>query len=148
MFETLREHKLYLKPHKCQFMQEEVAYLGHVITRGGVKPDPKKISCVKDWPEPKTVKQLRSFLGFANYFRKYIQGYSRMVSPLIDLTKGVEAKFQSIANKWTEECRKAFAIVKYALTHAPVLTMPDFSKPFEVVSDARGDKKQEAWGLC
>lgn len=145
VFETLREHKLYLKPHKCQFMQEEVAYLGHVITQGGVKPDPKKIACVTDWPVPKTIKQLRSFLGFANYFRKFIQGYSRMVSPLTDLTKGATSKFQSIAGKWTKECQKAFEDAKYALTHAPVLTMPDFSKPFEVVSDARGD--QRAGGL-
>lgn len=145
VFETLRENQLYLKPHKCQFMQEEVAYLGHVITQGGVKPDPKKIACVKDWPEPKTVKQLRSFLGFANYFRKYIQGYSRMVSPLTDLTKGVATKFQSLANKWTPACQRAFDDAKYALTHAPVLTMPDFTKPFEVVSDARGD--QHAGGL-
>lgn len=145
VFETLRQYKLYCKPHKCQFMKEEVAYLGHVVTRDGVKPDPKKIAAVDGWVVPKTVKQLRSFLGFANYFRKFIQGYSRMVSPLTDLTKNVCKKFQNITHKWTPKCQESFEAVKYALTHAPVLTMPDFTKPFEVVTDACGD--QHSGGL-
>jgi hypothetical protein len=81
-------------------MQKEIAYLGHVISAGGVKVDPQKTAAVADWPEPKTLRHVRSFLGFSNYFRKFIQGYSKIVSPLHDLTKGVQSKFQNITHKW------------------------------------------------
>jgi hypothetical protein len=97
---------------------------------------------------PKTLKQLRSFLGFANYFRKFIQGYSRLVTSLTDLTKGAANKYQNITHLWTPECQASFDNVRYALTHAPVLTMPDItgSKSFEVIADARGDQYSGALG--
>ena len=105
-------------------------YLGHLISSDGVRLDPDKVEKVREWPRPTLVQEVRSFLGLANYFRKFMQGYSRMVSPLTDLTRSNKAW------KWTNECSEAFKKVKYSLTHAPVLRMPDFSKPFEVVADA------------
>ena len=105
-------------------------YFGHLISSDGVRPDPEKVEKVKEWLGPSSVQKVRSFLGLANYFRKFMQGYSRMVSPLTDLTQS------SKSWKWTDECSKAFEKVKYSLTHAPMLWMPGFSKPFEVVADA------------
>ena len=105
-------------------------YLGHLISTDGVRPDPDKVEKVKEWPRPTTVQEVRAFLGLANYFRKFMQGYSQMVSPLTDLTRTKKAW------NWTDKCTEAFERVKYCLTHAPVLRMPDFSKPFEVVADA------------
>ena len=85
---------------------------------------------VKEWPRPTTVQEVRAFLGLANYFRKFMQGYSQMVSPLTNLMQTKKAW------NWTDKCTEAFERVKYCLTDAPVLRMPDFSKSFEVVADA------------
>jgi hypothetical protein len=146
IFQLCRTHQLYLKLSKCEFFKKEVHYLGHVISADGIKVDPNKTKAVHTWPVPKTLKQLRSFLGFANYFRKFIQGYSRLVTPLTDLTKGAANKFQNITHLWTDHCQASFDDVKHALTHAPVLAMPDLNKPFEVVADARGDQHSGALG--
>lgn len=146
IFQLCRTHQLYLKLSKCEFFKKEVHYLGHVISAQGISVDPNKTKAVNTWPVPKTLKQLRSFLGFANYFRKFIQGYSRLVTPLTDLTKGAANKYQNITHLWTTDCQASFDDVKYALTHAPVLAMPDLSRPFEVVADARGDNLSGALG--
>lgn len=148
IFQLCRTHQLYLKLSKCEFLKKEVHYLGHVISADGIRVDPGKTKAVDTWPEPKTLKQLRSFLGFANYFRKFIQGFSRLVMPLTNLTKGAANKYQNITHLWSAECQTSFEDVKYALTHAPVLAMPDFSgsKPFEVIADARGDNTSGALG--
>ena len=130
VFEILRTQKFFCRLHKCHFNDTEMKYLGHLISSDGVRPDPKKVEKVKEWPRPTTVQEVRAFLGLANYFRKFMQGYSQMVSPLTDLTQTKKAW------NWTEKCTEAFERVKYCLTHAPVLRMPDFSKPFEVVADA------------
>jgi hypothetical protein len=89
---------------------------------------------------------LRSFLGFSNYFRKFIQGYSKMVLPLTDPTKNATNRFQHITHKWDAACQQTFQNVKYALTHASVLAMTDFTQPFQVVADARGDQFSGALG--
>jgi hypothetical protein len=95
---------------------------------------------VESWPVPVNVKDVRSFLGLANYFRRFIQGYSKMVAPLNNLLK------EATQWVWTQECQAAFESVKHSLTHAPVLAMPDFSKPLEVVTDASGSQKGGALG--
>lgn len=146
IFQLCRTHQLYLKLSKCEFFKTEVHYLGHVISAEGIRVDPNKTKAVDTWPVPKTLKQLRSFLGFANYFRKFIQGYSRLVTPLTDLTKGAANKYQNITHLWTADCQTSFDNVRHALTHAPVLAMPDLSKPFEVIADARGDQTSGALG--
>lgn len=135
VLQKLREEKLYAKRSKCQFMQTELEFLGHVVSADGIKVSPKKTAAVQAWPVPKDVSQVRSFLGLGNYFRKFIQGYSNLVRPMIELTKK-DAVFN-----WTAECQSAFQGLKDALTAAPVLKLPDFSDaapPFEVWCDASG----------
>ena len=130
VFEILKTHKFFCHLHKCHFNNTQMKYLGHLISSDRVRPDPKKVEKAKEWSRPTSVQEVRSFLGLANYFRKFMQGYSRMVSRLTDLTRS------SKSWKWTNECSEAFEKVKYSLTHTPMLRMPDFSKPFEVVTEA------------
>ena len=87
VFDRLREANLRLKPSKCSFGRQEVNYLGHVISANGILPDPSKIELVRNFPQPKTVRQVRSFLGLANYYRRFVQDFSKIASPLHDLTK-------------------------------------------------------------
>lgn len=137
VLQRLREHQLFARRAKCHFNQPEVTFLGHVVGVNGVKVDPRKVQAVQDWPIPTDVHQLRSFLGLANYFRKFIQGYSTLVRPLTDLLRDDK----SVQKLWSTEAQHAFDGVKWALTHAPVLVLPDFDAaakhtPFEVVADA------------
>ena len=126
----LREHKLYAKPSKCKFYQEQVEYLGHLIGKNGISVDPKKVAAVQDWPVPQDVGQLRSFLGLTNYFRRFLEGYSTLVAPLTRLTR------KDVSWEWLPACQTAFDSVKRLLVNAPVLRLPDFTKPFTVVTDA------------
>lgn len=92
--------------------------------------DPKKATVVADWPRPTDVPQLQSFIGLATYFRRFVQGFSKLVSPLTNLLKK-DAPFE-----WSQQCQEAFEGAMFALTNLPVLVLPDYSKPFEVVCDA------------
>jgi hypothetical protein len=94
----LREVNLKLNPSKCCFAAESIMFLGHVVSKEGSKPDPGKIDAVLCFPEPKTVTNVRSFLGLTGYYRKYIRGYSRLASPLFELTK------KEIAFVWNQDC--------------------------------------------
>ena len=135
VMEVLRAHKLYAKLAKCEFGKEKLAFLGHVVSAEGIQVDPKKAELVKDWPTPQNVGEVRKFLGFANYFRKFLQGFANVCRPLNNLLK----KDHSFL--WDEECDKAFIRLKEALVTAPVLALPDFSKPntvFDVICDASG----------
>ncbi len=127
----LREHRLYANAKKCEFFKPELRFLGHIIGKDGIKMDPDKTITVQRWPKPTTVKELRGFLGLANYFRRFIQGYSTIVAPLTSLTK----KEASIT-EWNADSDKAFNAIKVALTKAPVLAHPDFTQPFDVICDA------------
>jgi hypothetical protein len=130
VFERLREKQLYAKLAKCNFFKTELAYLGHVVGRDGLKVDPGKVKVVEDWPPPKNVHEVRRFLGLANYFRKFIQNYSNLAAPLTALT-GSKSEWT-----WGEREQVAFMGIKHALTHAPVLALPDCSKDFKIISDA------------
>ena len=116
---------------KCDFNKPEVKFLGHVVGRDGIKVDPAKIAVIQEWPVPTSTTELRQFLGLANYFRKFIQGYSSLAAPLTALISNDKVRLSL-----TPSQMEAFQQIKHALTHAPVLTPPDFSKSFEVVSDA------------
>jgi len=119
----LREVNLKLNPSKCCFATESIVFLGHVVSKLGTKPDPGKIDAVLRFPEPKTVTNVRSFLGLTRYYRKYIREYSRLVSPLFELTK------KDVPFVWNQDCQRAFDALKRALVEAPILVRPDFKKP-------------------
>ncbi|GJP62824.1 hypothetical protein CLOP_g19847, partial [Closterium sp. NIES-67] len=126
----LREHKFYARLWKCHFYKHELEYLGHLVGNNGLKVDPKNVVAVQNWPVPQDVCQIRSFLGLANYFRRFLENYSTVVAPLTALTR------KGSAWEWTRQCQEAFDKVKTKLTNGPVLVLPDPSKPYEVVTDA------------
>jgi hypothetical protein len=123
---------------KCEFFKSSVPYLGHVISSSGIRPDPKKNSAVENWPTPTFVFDVRSSLGLANYFRRYIHDFSKHAAPLINLTKGNISKRKSVYMKiyWNAECQEGFDYLKAALTSADTFKIPDFSKPFQLITDA------------
>ena len=132
VLDILRENEFYAKFAKCEFNKPEVKFLGHIVGREGIKVNPQKVAVVRDWPVPRTVTDVRQFLGLTNYFRKFIQGYSSMAAPLSDLTTGAA----DLAGKWNAVHVRAFEALTEALTSAPVLRLPDFTQPFEVITDA------------
>ena len=118
-----------MKKEKCEFFQQEIKFLGHKVSSGRIRMDEKKIQAIVEWQAPAKVLKLRSFLGLANYYRRFIKGYSKMVSPLTDLLKK-DKKWV-----WSDECERAFQEIKEAVTSEPVLRLPDFKLPFEVHTD-------------
>jgi hypothetical protein len=132
VLQLLKEQQLYAKPSKCFFGVKEVEYLGHIVSHEGVKVDPNKIKAMMDWPIPKTLKNLRVFLGLTGYHRKFVQNYGRIAAPLTELTK-------KDAFSWTPESTKSFEQLKEVMCKAPVLTTPDFTKTFIVECDALGN---------
>lgn len=126
----LREQELYVKMSKCAFMQREVSFLGHRIGADGLRVAPDKISAVQQWPKPMNVTEVRSFLGLANFYRRFIRHFSHSAMPLTELTK------ESTPWKWGEEQQRAFVELKAALCSPPVLLVPDQSKPFVLNCDA------------
>lgn len=148
VFDRLREHGLKLKPSKCHLMRREVQYLGHLVSSGGIRTDPEKISKVKDWPQPTNRKEVLQFLGFAGYYRRFVESYAKLAAPLYRLTSGdpkrkIRGKKMPAAPDtpflWTDECTKAFNALKEKLTSAPLLGYPDYTLPFVLQTDASGE---------
>ncbi|KAL3887802.1 hypothetical protein ACJMK2_000195 [Sinanodonta woodiana] len=132
VFDRLRKANLKLKPSKCQFAIKRVKYLGHVISKDGVEVDSDKIKIVSDFPKPKTVRDLRSFLGLCNYYRRFLKNYSNIRTPLNSLLK------KYVQFQWMDKCESAFNKLKTALTTTPVLVYPNMDKPFILSTDASG----------
>jgi len=128
----LREQKLYAKESKCEMFKDEVEFLGHIVGRNGIRMMEDKVAAVRDWPQPRNVSEIRSFLGTAGYYHKFIKDFSKLALPLTELTKS-RIKFE-----WTHKEQKAFDAIKCAMASAPVLIMPDPSLPFVVHTDASG----------
>ena len=129
----LRAAGLKLNPGKCQFLQRSVQYLGHVVSESGILPDERKVEAVRQFPTPINLKMLRSFLGLASYYRRFIAGFSSVAGPLFALTR------KGVLFQWASGCEQAFSRLKELMTHAPLLSFPDFSKPFLLETDASGE---------
>ena len=143
MFSRLQKQGLKVKVSKCSFFQHQVSYLGHVVSREGVSTDPAKIEVVREWRRPGHLAELRSFLGFASYYRRFVEGFSKLAAPLhylVGRLNGPRKKGKTppvpLASTWDEECEQAFLSLKERLTSAPVLAYADFSKPFILEVDA------------
>ena len=144
----LQEFGLKVKPEKSHLMKREVKYLGHIVSEAGIRTDPDKIAAVQSWKTLETETQLRSFLGLASYYRRFIQGFASIARPLHAIlgpsNKQTAKKkkttqthdSRSFNDKWTEECTKAFEELKRCLTSSPLLGYPDFKAPFVVETDA------------
>src|SRR3954453_14953747 len=130
VLEKLREHQLYAKFSKCEFWLKEVGFLGHVVSGEGVAVDPSKVSTVTEWETPKSVGDIRSFLGLAGYYRRFIENFSRIAKPLTELLKK-ENKFD-----WSDDCETSFQELKKRLVTALVLCLPDIHKDSQAYCDA------------
>lgn len=130
MFDRLKEANLKLSPNKCQLCQKEVLFLGHKVSEQGLSTDPNKIKAVKEWPTPRSTKEVRSFLRLTSYYRKFILHYADKAKPLHRLTEKSE-KFH-----WDENCQKSFEILKNVLITAPVLSYPKENGIFILDTDA------------
>ena len=130
VFQRLREAKLTLKPDKCHFAVSKVTYLGHNLSKTGIEVDPAKTHAVRTFPVPKTQRDVRSFLGLANCYRRFVPNFSKIASPLHRLLQK-ESKFE-----WTDPCQSAFDTLKEALVTAPMLTYPDLNDEFILTTNA------------
>ncbi|KAJ9564382.1 hypothetical protein OSB04_000348 [Centaurea solstitialis] len=130
ILELLKRERLYAKLSKCEFWLREVQFLGHIVSENGIKVDPVKIEAIEKWEPPKTPTEVRSFLGLAGYYRKFIQDFSRIATSLTMLTK------KNVKFEWREAQAEAFRTLKERLCSAPILSLPDGSEDFVVYSDA------------
>jgi hypothetical protein len=131
VFQCLLDNEFCLKQSKCSFAQQSIEYLGHIVSAAGVGPDPAKISAMVDWPQPKSVKQLRGFLGLTGFYRKFVHHYASLAAPLTALLK-------RDAFIWNETTQHAFEALKSAMSQAPVLGLPNFEEQFVLETDASG----------
>lgn len=157
VLDRLREEGLKLSLDKCQFCRTSVTYVGHIVSQDGIATDPFKVEAVVNWPRPQTVTQLRSFLGFCGYYRRFVKGYSSLCRPLNQLLKGYPQNHQGKENiqtsatdghfrlsdpfgsRWDDSCKTAFRELKLLLTQAPVLAFADPELPYVLHVDASMD---------
>ncbi|WMV50032.1 hypothetical protein MTR67_043417, partial [Solanum verrucosum] len=130
ILKILKEKELYAKFSNCEFWLDEIAFLGHVVSTEGVKVDPSKIQVVVEWRPPKSLTEVRSFLGLAGYYKRFVKGFSIIASPLTKLLQK-EVKFI-----WDDKCQESFETLKSLLTQAPILALPTERKKYVVYSDA------------
>ncbi len=130
VLQRFQKHKLKIKLKKCSFCCKEVKFLGHIVSAKGITPDPEKVQAVRNYPVPKSVKQVRQFLGLSSYYRRFVANFATIAGPLHQLLEK-ERKWV-----WTENRQKAFEILIDKLVNFPILAYPDFSKPFILMTDA------------
>jgi len=129
VLKILQKHDLYLKPKKCQFAKQRLSYLRYIIFPDQVQMDLIKLKGITDWPAPSTIKETRKFLGFCNFYRKFIKDYTKIASPINQLIKK-NTKFI-----WTEKAQKAFDKLKKKFEEKPILITPDPTKPFKIFAN-------------
>jgi len=130
VLEILAEHKLFLRLEKCEFHQKQIEYLGLVISENKVVMDPVKVAGVRDWPTPENRTDVQAFIGFVNFYCRFIQDFSTIARPLFDLTRSNKAW------SWDTKEREAFECLKMAVTTAPVLVSSQDSEPFRIEADS------------
>jgi hypothetical protein len=130
--QKLRENRLYAKLSKCEFWIKQVTFLEHVILKGGIYVDPSKVRDVLSWNAPMSVGDIQSFLRLAGYYRRFIEGFSKISKPITELLEK-DKKFV-----WTSACEASFQELKKRLTTTPILVMPDMEKPFSINRDVSG----------
>ncbi|KAG8499496.1 hypothetical protein CXB51_005958 [Gossypium anomalum] len=130
VLQNLREKQLYAKFSKCEFWLYEVGFLGHIVSAEGIRMDPSKVSAVVNWKTPKNITEVRSFLGLAGYYRRFVKNFSMIASPMTCLLQ------KNVEFVWSDECQQSFDQLKKMLTEAPVLTQPESGIPYVVYSDA------------
>ena len=132
VLELLRQHRLYGKMSKCDFFKEEISFLGHVVSAQGIKMEPGKLDAIMKWPEPKDIHELRSFLGLAGYYRRFVKNFSTIAGPLSTLLR------KDQPYRWTDETGKSFNALKDAVCKAPIIISPNPKLPYTVITDASG----------
>ncbi|KAL0453903.1 UNVERIFIED_CONTAM: Transposon Ty3-G Gag-Pol polyprotein, partial [Sesamum latifolium] len=130
VLQILREKRLYAKFSKCEFWMEEIAFLGHVASKEGVQPNPAKVKAILEWEAPKNVSEVRSFLGLADYYRRFIKDFSVVTKPLTNLLK------KNVPFNWNDRCAQSFEELKKRLTSAPILALPSGDGGYVVYTDA------------
>ena len=130
------EAGLRLKPGKCEFFRPQLEYLGHVVSKEGIETNPKKMAAIVNWPRPITVTQVWSFLGFCNYYRKFIKHYAQVAKPLYQMVSGDNAKAKKKEVEWSKECEEAFLKLKEICSNTPILAYADYQRPSKVHTDA------------
>lgn len=127
---TLRKHGLYAKAEKCEFEKKSIQFLGLIISTGGVAMDPQKVQAILDWPTPSDKKGVQRFVGFANFYRRFIRNFSSIISPITQVTR-LHVRFL-----WSSEAQSAFEKLKSLFTSAPILRHPDPALPYILEVDA------------
>ena len=143
VFQKLHAAGLKLKPSKCFFFREEIEYLGHVVSRKGISTNPKKVEAVAKWPTPQTVYDVRSFLGFVGYYRRFIRNFSKIAKPIREVITRLENQSKRPARKtfveWTEAADSAFEHLKKLCISTPILAYPDYKLPFVLHTDSSSE---------
>ena len=129
VLQRLRKHRLYANFSKYEFWLPQVTFLGHIVSKEGVLADPSKIEAVRDWPRPSSVPEVRSFLGLAGYYRRFVEGFSRIATSLTELTR------KKTKYVWTDRCENSFKELKQRLITTPVLSRPSDNEKFVVYCD-------------
>lgn len=132
VLDKIQQSGLTLKIEKCQFCRTHLKYLGHIVSKDGIHPDPAKLTAVREYPVPTTFKAVRTFLGLSSYYRRFINNYSTIAEPLLALTRQSNSKSFS----WSEACQQSFDLLRQRLIEAPVISYPNFDKPFILQLDA------------
>ena len=130
MLETFRKEQWYAKLSECEFWLNEVSFLGHIVSKERIRVDPKKIEVVVEWKPPRNVTEVRSFLGLADYYRRFVKGFFMTATPMTRFLQ------KNVKYEWSEKCQRNFDKLKALLTEAPVPTQPTCGKEYMIFSDA------------